>query len=52
MPRVAALLDTQQISDVTAIQGEDSTLVPQASLRRTTDKLQRSFDLYTLVMLS
>ena len=27
MPRVAALLDTQQISDVTAIEGEDSTLV-------------------------
>ena len=28
MPRVAALLDTQQISDVTAIESEDSALAP------------------------
>jgi len=26
MPRVAALLDVQQISDITAIEGEDSAL--------------------------
>ncbi len=28
MPRVAALLDTQQISDITAIESEDSTPSP------------------------
>lgn len=28
MPRVAALLDTQQVSDITAIENEDSKLSP------------------------
>ena len=32
MPRVAALLDTQQISDTTGIEGEDSTLSSKAPL--------------------
>lgn len=27
MPRVAALMDVQQISDITAIEGEDSTFI-------------------------
>lgn len=28
MPRVAALLDTQQVSDITAIENEDSKFLP------------------------
>jgi len=31
MPRVAALLDVQQISDITAIESEDSTFIPPPS---------------------
>lgn len=35
MPRVAALLDVQQISDITAIESEDSTLCNPAVYKTT-----------------
>lgn len=33
MPRVAALLDSQQISDIVAVESEDSTSITLASAR-------------------
>lgn len=49
MPRVAALLDVQQVSDITAIESEDSALcIPPVSRVLATDLWQLSFDLYTL----
>lgn len=37
MPRVSALLDSQQISDITGIESEDSELEVIASLNSSTD---------------
>lgn len=44
MPRLSALLDTQQISDITAIESEDSKWgTPLEALIVDIDRLQHSF---------
>ena len=49
MPRVAALLDSQQISDITAIECEDSKLTLQVCYPCSIfDEDQPSLDRYTL----
>ena len=50
MPRVSALLDVQQISDITAIEGEDSKNDQATSAKHDLTHLQLSSGPYTLEM--
>lgn len=43
MPRVAALLDTQQLSDIIAIKGEDSTFIKLATSSNLLNSILGSF---------
>jgi hypothetical protein len=50
MPRVAALLDTQQISDVMKIEDENSKQLSIKPSSKETHEIQHLCDLYTLAM--